>query len=95
MPARPPTPYWRLSGFYFVYFASLGALLPYWGLYLQDRGHDALAIGQLMAVLMATKIVAPHLWAWLADRRGRHMPIVRFGSLAALVCFAGVLVDSS
>ncbi|MCG7946441.1 MAG: MFS transporter, partial [Candidatus Thiodiazotropha taylori] len=33
-------PYWRLSGFYFFYFASLGALLPFWGLYLQDRGYS-------------------------------------------------------
>ena len=24
-------PYWRLSGFYFFYFATLGVLVPYWG----------------------------------------------------------------
>ena len=29
-------PYWRLSGFYFFYFATLGVLVPYWGLYLQS-----------------------------------------------------------
>jgi len=91
----PTTPYWRLSGFYFCYFASLGALLPYWGLYLRDLGHDAVAIGQLMAILLATKIVAPNLWAWIADRTGRRMAIVRFGSLASLVCFAGIFADTS
>ena len=31
-------PYWRLSGFYFFYFATLGVLVPYWGLYLQSVG---------------------------------------------------------
>ncbi|MCV6614229.1 MAG: MFS transporter, partial [Cellvibrionaceae bacterium] len=30
-----PLPYWRLSGFYFFYFAVLGALVPFWSLYLK------------------------------------------------------------
>ena len=42
-------PYWRLSGFYFFYFAALGALIPFWGLYLQTLGFDAVAIGELIA----------------------------------------------
>ena len=25
--------YWRLSGFYFLYFGLLGTLVPYWSLY--------------------------------------------------------------
>ena len=52
-------PYWRLSGFYLFYFASLGAFLPYWSLYLQSKDFDARAIGELMAIIMATKIIAP------------------------------------
>ena len=24
-------PYWRLSGFYFFYFAFVGAMAPFWG----------------------------------------------------------------
>ena len=95
MPAPGATPYWRLSGFYLFYFAGLGALIPYWGLYLQDLGHAPDAIGELMALLLATKIVAPNLWAWLADRSGRRVRIVRAASLAALVCFAGVFLGSS
>jgi len=83
-------PYWRLSSFYFFYFASLGALVPYWGLYLEALGFDAVAIGSLMAVLMATKIVAPNVWGWIADHHGHRMRIVRFASLAALIAFAGV-----
>ncbi len=83
-------PYWRLSAYYFFYFASLGALVPYWGLYLQSRGFDALAIGQLMAILAGTKIVAPMIWGHIADRTGRRMPLVRYGSLAAALAFGGV-----
>jgi PPP family 3-phenylpropionic acid transporter len=85
-------PYWRLSAFYFFYFASLGALVPFWGLYLKDRGFDALAIGQLTAILLATKIVAPNVWGWLADRSGRRLPIVRLASLLSALTFTGIFL---
>ena len=83
-------PYWRLSGFYLFYFAALGALIPYWGLYLQSRGFDPAAIGELMALLMATKIIAPNVWGWIADHTGRRMAIVRLASLLAFFIFIGV-----
>lgn len=83
-------PYWRLSNFYLFYFASLGAIVPYWSLYLQGLGFDAREIGELMAVIMFTKIVSPNIWGWIADHTGRGMFIVRLGSLAALLSFLGV-----
>jgi PPP family 3-phenylpropionic acid transporter len=83
-------PYWRLSGFYFFYFATLGALVPFWGLYLQDRGFTPLDIGQLMAILMATKLVGPNLWGWIADQYGRRMRLVRLASLLSALVFLGI-----
>lgn len=83
-------PYWRLSGFYFFYFATLGALVPYWAVYLKDRGFDAVEIGSLMAMLMASKMVAPNIWGWLADRSGQHMRVVRIAALMATLVFVGV-----
>lgn len=88
-------PYWRLSGFYLFYFASLGALVPYWSLYLKSLGFSSLQIGQLMAVLMATKIISPNIWGWIADHTGRRMAIVRLGSLLAVVTFGGVFFTES
>jgi len=88
VPHKPP--YWRLSGFYFFYFASLGALIPYWGLYLNSLGFDAAAIGSLMAIIMATKIISPNIWGWIADHTGKRMAIVRLGSLIAAICFIGI-----
>jgi len=85
-----PLPYWRLSNFYLFYFASLGALLPYWGLYLKGEGFSALEIGELMALVMATKIISPNIWGWIADHTGRKMSIIRIGSLLSILCFAGV-----
>lgn len=86
-------PYWRLSTFYLFYFASLGALLPYWALYLKHLGFGPQQIGELMAVLMATKVIAPNLWGWVADRTGKRMAVVRSGSLLAVVAFAGVFLS--
>jgi len=51
-------PYWRLSGFYFFYFASLGVLVPYWSLYLKSLGFNSFAIGALVAIIPATKLIA-------------------------------------
>ncbi|HHJ14749.1 MAG TPA: MFS transporter [Gammaproteobacteria bacterium] len=85
--------YWRLSGFYFFYFASLGALIPYWGLYLKAQGFDAVQIGELVAIILATKIIAPNVWGWIADHSGQRMRIVRGASLAGALAFAGVFVS--
>ena len=83
-------PYWRLSGYYLFYFASLGALVPFWGLYLQGEGFDALAIGQLMAILSGTKILAPMVWGYIVDHSGHRMPMVRLGALLAALAFLTV-----
>ncbi len=89
-----PTPYWKLSGFYFFYFASIGAFVPYWGLYLRDQGFNPAQIGELMAIIMATKIIAPNVWGWLADTTGRRTWVIRVAALLALVCFSGVTLYS-
>ena len=83
-------PYWRLAGFYFFYFSVLGALVPYWGLYLESIGFTPVDIGTLMAVLMISRIVAPNLWAYIADHREYRMRVVRVASFLTVVLFAGV-----
>ncbi|WP_260295523.1 MFS transporter [Sedimenticola hydrogenitrophicus] len=83
-------PYWRLSSFYFFYFAALGVLVPYWGLYLKSLDFNAVAIGQLMAIPMATKFVAPFVWGWLGDHLGQRMAIVRLGALLTTLIFVAV-----
>ncbi len=65
----------------------MGTFIPYWSLYLESLGLDAATIGALMALMMATRIVAPNLWGWLADRRGRRMGVIRAGACVAVACF--------
>ncbi len=92
---RQPIPYRALAGFYFFYFALLGALVPYWSLYLSSFGFDALTIGSLMAILQATRIFAPNLWGWLADRSGRRMTIVRLGAFITCLVFIAIFWQDS
>lgn len=90
-----PVPYWRLSGFYFFYFAALGSLLPYWGLYLKAVGLSSVQIGSVMALLAGTKIIAPNILGWLADLTGRGLLIIRIASLLAAVVFCGLFWANS
>jgi MFS transporter, PPP family, 3-phenylpropionic acid transporter len=83
-------PYWRLSGFYFFYFSLIGVLAPYWGLYLQSVGFGPIAIGQLTALLMVSRTIAPLVWGWAADRGEQRMRVVRFTSAAAAIAFIGI-----
>ncbi|AAZ97876.1 putative transporter [Thiobacillus denitrificans ATCC 25259] len=86
-------PYWRLSGFYFFYFAFVGAMSPFWGLYLKSLAFDAVQIGVLMSLLQVMRIFAPNIWGHVADRLGRRTAIVQVAALASVVVFAGVFVD--
>ncbi len=81
-------PYWRLSAWYFFYFAFIGAFAPYFTLYLHSLGQSAFAIGVLMSLMQVMRLVAPNLWGWLADRLGHKVAIVRLSALLSLAGFA-------
>lgn len=87
----PSVLYFRLSGFYLFYFASLGALVPFWSLYLDSLGFSKVEIGQLIAFLMAPKIFAPYLWGWFADHSDQRISVIRYASLGAAITFSGTL----
>jgi len=87
----PSVLYFRLSGFYLFYFASLGALVPFWSLYLDSLGFTKVEIGQLIAFLMAPKIFAPYLWGWFADHSEQRISVIRYASLGAAITFSGTL----
>ena len=87
-------PYWRLSAWYFFYFAFIGAFSPYFALYLQSLGHSAWNISVLLSLMQVMRLVAPNLWSWLADRVGSKAPIVRVAAAMCLVGFASFFVTT-
>lgn len=88
-------PYWRLSAFYFFYFSFVGAMAPYWGLYLKSLGYAAFQIGVLMSLLQVMRMFAPNVWGHLADRSGQRVPIVQAATLVCLIAYLGVFVGQS
>lgn len=87
-------PYRRLAGFYFFYFAYLGAFAPFFSIYLNSVGASAVEIGVLMSLPQLTRIGAPHLWGWLADRGTRRLRVVRLTGVAGSVCFLAVFAGT-
>lgn len=85
----------NLSAFYFFYFAYLGAFAPFFALYLDSVGMGAVEIGMLMALPQLTRILAPHLWGWLADRSGQRMRVVRWSGAVGTLAFLGVFGGES
>jgi PPP family 3-phenylpropionic acid transporter len=85
-PSEKP-PYWRLSSFYFFYFAFIGAYNSYFGLYLKSLGFSALMIGVVISMMQIMRIFAPYLWGSLADHWGRRTPLIRMSVMMGLLCF--------
>lgn len=81
-------PRWRLSGYYFFYFAFIGVFSPYFGLYLRSLNFSAWEIGLLMSQMQLMRLFGPNVWGWLVDRFGRRVLIIRISSLIALGGFS-------
>jgi PPP family 3-phenylpropionic acid transporter len=80
--------YWRLTPYYFFYFAFIGAFSPYITLYLASLGLSAWDIGVLMSLMQVMRIVAPNLWGWLAAGGGATT-IIRTAAVLSCVGFCG------
>lgn len=77
----------QLAGFYFAYYAVVGAIVPFLPVYLQWRGFRPGEIGVALAAMAAVRVIAPNLWGWWADRSGRRLLIIRATTAAALGIF--------
>ena len=88
-------PYWRLSAFYFAYFAFVGSFSPYWSLYLKSLAFAPFQIAVLMSLFQVARIFAPSLWGWLADHLGQRVSIIQWLSALSLLSYVGVFVGTS
>ncbi|HEX4894801.1 MAG TPA: MFS transporter [Solimonas sp.] len=82
--------HWRLASFYFFYYATVGAFMPYWAPYLQARGFSAAQMGVAFAMMGLTRSVIPVAWGWWADHHGGRIRLIRWASAAALATFMAI-----
>ena len=76
------------AGFYFFYFAFVGVISPYWSVYLQSLGFDAMSIAWLASLSTFARLFAPSLWGWLADCfPHRRQALIRLACVAACLSF--------
>ena len=87
--------YPRLSSFYFFFFATLGAFVPYWSVYLKSLNFSPAEIGELMAIVMASKLVAPYFLGWLSDHFQKSLIIIKIALLLSVITFSGVFIAQS
>lgn len=83
-------PYWRLSSFYFFYYALLGCIAPFWALFLDQRGYTPIEIGQLMALFGLVRVIAPNIWGALGDYTGRRIRLLRIGCAICFLIFCNI-----
>ena len=83
-------PYWRLSSYYFFYFAFIGVFMPYFGLYLQSLSFSAWDIGVLMSQMQLMRLFGPYLWGVLSDRLGHRVVIIRLTGFVTLIVFSAL-----
>ena len=88
-------PYWRLSSFYFAYFAFVGAFTPFWSLYLKELTFSPFQIAVLMSLFQIARIFSPSLWGWFADHIGRRVPIIQWLAGLSVVSYIGVFFGES
>ena len=78
---------------YFTYFGVLGIFVPYFGLFLDGRGLNSADIGLLLAVVTASRIVGPSVWAVIAERSGKPQHVMRVGALLAAIGWLSSFAD--
>ena len=78
---------------YFTYFGVLGIFVPYFGLFLDGRGLSSADIGLLLAIVTASRIVGPTVWALIAERSGKPLTVMRLGALLAAIGWLSSFAD--
>jgi len=84
--APPHRGLWLIRSFYFLYYASMAALMPFLVLYYQECGLRGGQIGVLAALPPVLALVGAAAWGGLADASQRH-------KLVLLVAIAGTALS--
>ncbi|MEK6805402.1 MAG: MFS transporter [Pseudomonadota bacterium] len=86
----PHLPAKRLAGFYFFYYATVGAFLPFWAPYLAERGFTPAQMGLAFGLMGVTRSVMPLVWGWWADHSSSRVRLIRWASVLSFLVFIGI-----
>jgi PPP family 3-phenylpropionic acid transporter len=84
-----------LAGFYFLYYGTVGIVLPFLPAYLKSLSLSATQVGLLLSISPLVSLLAPPLWGHLADRTGRASRVLTGLTLGAALAFSLLLVARS
>lgn len=74
---------WAAKLYYFSFFAAIGAMAPFFNIFLQGRGLSGTEIGLLGSLAPLISLAANPFWGALADRFQIHRFVLAFCALAA------------
>lgn len=80
----------KLSGFYALYYITVGIYVPFWPLYLHSLGYTPAQIGIALAATGLVRVAMPVGWGWIMDHSGRRMPWIGGAMLVSAMFFGGV-----
>lgn len=81
----------RYAAFYGGFFLTAGVLLPFWPLWLENRGLGAVQIGIILALGPWVRVVTNPLVAQVADRSGRAKTVLVIFAGLSVIAFAGFI----
>ena len=81
-----------LAGFYFLYYGTVGIVLPFLPAYLKSLSLSVTQVGLLLSISPFLSLLAPHLWGYLADRTGRAARVLTGLALGGTLAFSLLLV---
>jgi MFS transporter, PPP family, 3-phenylpropionic acid transporter len=84
----------RFSLAYALMMLGTGVQLPFLPLWLAAKGISVGGIAFIVAGMMAVRVVASPLFAWIADHHGNRRQVVRVCAFLSFLCYVGIgLVD--
>jgi len=81
----------RYAAFYGGFFLTAGILLPFWPLWLENRGLGAVQIGIILALGPWVRVLTNPMVAQVADRSGRAKTVLAIFAGLSLLAFAGFI----
>jgi MFS transporter, PPP family, 3-phenylpropionic acid transporter len=78
----------RFSTCYALMMAGSGVQLPFLPLWLHAKGLSVSQIASVVAAMMAVRVVGAPLFAYMADRSGDRVRVIRLCAVAALIAYA-------